>query len=61
MVGELDGQLKAKKDDEDDRIAKATADREAAREKEMQEKQGRLEQDLKEMAIHRWVMWSVTC
>lgn len=53
MVNDLDGQLKAKADDEDDRIAKATADREAAREKEMQEKQARLEEDLRAMALHR--------
>ncbi|XP_054767748.2 cilia- and flagella- associated protein 210-like [Lytechinus pictus] len=53
MVNDLDSQHKAKADDEDDRIAKAVADREAAREKEMQEKEARLEEDLKQMAIHR--------
>ena len=53
MVNDLDSQMKAKADDEDDRIAKAQADREAAREKEMQEKESRLEDDLKQMALHR--------
>lgn len=53
MVNDLDSQMKAKADDEDDRIAKAVADREAAREKEMQEKESRLEDDLKQMALHR--------
>ncbi len=53
MVNKLDSQLKAKKDDEDDRIAQAVAEREALREKEMLEKQEQLEHTLKEMSEHR--------
>ena len=53
MVNKLDSQLKAKKDDEDDRILAAVAEREALREREMQEKQEQLEQTLKEMSEHR--------
>ncbi|XP_022099019.1 coiled-coil domain-containing protein 173-like [Acanthaster planci] len=53
MVDKLDSQLKMKMDDEDDRIARAVAEREAAREKEAQEKELKLEQALKEEAEHR--------
>ncbi|XP_038057279.1 coiled-coil domain-containing protein 173-like [Patiria miniata] len=53
MVDKLDGQLKMKMDDEDDRIARAVEEREAAREKEAMEKQLNLEKDLKEEAEHR--------
>ncbi|XP_072029416.1 cilia- and flagella- associated protein 210-like [Amphiura filiformis] len=53
MVNKLDSQLKAKADDEDDRIALAVAEREALREKEMYEKQSQFEQTLTEMSEHR--------
>ena len=53
MVNKLDGQLKAKADDEDDRIALAVAEREAIRDREMNEKQEELEQTLQEMSEHR--------
>jgi len=53
MVDKLDSQLKMKMDDEDDRIARAVAEREAAREKEMVEKEQKLEQALQEEAEHR--------
>lgn len=53
MVNKLDSQLKAKADDEDDRIALAVAEREAIRDREMNEKQEELEQTLQDMSEHR--------
>ncbi|XP_033639467.1 coiled-coil domain-containing protein 173-like isoform X1 [Asterias rubens] len=53
MVNKLDGQLKAKMDDEDDRIAKAVEEREAARDKEAMEKEQKLGKNLQEEAEHR--------